>query len=101
MSDKLVALITPPIRVTEYNQRVFKGKLKTIRTNFYRTRKRLAKEFGNPNIMWITFKTLRHWKATMTYHRTKDILYTHKILGYKSLKNTLVYTHLVDFRGRR
>jgi len=33
----------------------------------------------------------------MTYHKTKDILYTQKILGHKSLKNTLVYTHLVDF----
>ena len=33
----------------------------------------------------------------MTYHRTKDILYVQRLLGHKSLKNTLVYTHLVDF----
>jgi hypothetical protein len=33
----------------------------------------------------------------MEYHRTKDILYVKELLGHKSLKNTLVYTHLVSF----
>jgi hypothetical protein len=35
----------------------------------------------------------------MEYHRTKDILYVMQLLGHKSIKNTLVYTHLVDFGG--
>ena len=33
----------------------------------------------------------------MEYHKTKDILYVKQLLGHKSLKNTLIYTHLVDF----
>ncbi len=33
----------------------------------------------------------------MEYHRTKDILHVMQMLGHKSLKNTLVYTHLVSF----
>jgi len=33
----------------------------------------------------------------MEYHKTKDILHVMKILGHKNIKNTLVYTHLVDF----
>jgi integrase len=70
-----------------------------MRSNFYRRRRTLAKRLGNPNLEKITFKTIRHWKATMTYHKTKDILYTQKILGHKSLKNTLVYTHLVEFES--
>ncbi|MFA9496844.1 MAG: hypothetical protein ACERKS_13115, partial [Candidatus Bathyarchaeota archaeon] len=37
-----------------------------------------------------------HWKATVTYHETKDILFVQRLLGHKSIKNTLVYTHLVD-----
>ena len=33
----------------------------------------------------------------MEYHKTKDILHMQRVLGHKSLKNTLVYTHLVSF----
>jgi hypothetical protein len=33
----------------------------------------------------------------MEYHRTKDILYVMRLLGHKSLKNTIVYTSLVSF----
>jgi hypothetical protein len=33
----------------------------------------------------------------MEYHRTKDILYVMRMLGHKSIKNTLVYTQLIDF----
>ena len=40
--------------------------------------------------------TFRHWKATVTYYETKDILFVQRLLGHKSLKNTLVYTNLVD-----
>jgi len=33
----------------------------------------------------------------MEYHRTKDILYVMRLLGYKSIANTLIYTQLVEF----
>ena len=33
----------------------------------------------------------------MEYHKTKDILYVKQLLGHKSIKNTLIYTHLVNF----
>jgi hypothetical protein len=52
---------------------------------------------GNPRLMKIKLKTFRHWKATMEYHRTKDILYVKELLGHKNIQNTLVYTHLVSF----
>ena len=39
-----------------------------------------------------------HRKASMEYHKTKDILYVMKLLGHRSIKNTLVYTQLIDFR---
>jgi site-specific recombinase XerC len=63
------------------------------------TRKDAAKRLGNPRLNSISFRTLRHFKATMEYHRTKDILHVIQLLGHKSIKNTLVYTHLVDFGG--
>jgi hypothetical protein len=43
--------------------------------------------------------TLRHWKATMEYHRTKNIKFVQNILGHKKLENTDVYTHLINFEG--
>jgi integrase len=67
------------------------------RTCFTRQRKKAAIKLGNPRLLQITFHTFRHWKATMEYHRTKDILYVMRLLGHKSIKNTLVYTQLIDF----
>ena len=65
--------------------------------NFELSRKDAAKRLGNPRLGAISFRTLRHFKATMEYHRTKDILHVMQLLGHKSIKNTLVYTHLVNF----
>jgi len=42
-----------------------------------------------------TFHTFRHWKATMKYHRTKDILFVMKMLGHRNINNTLKYTQLI------
>jgi integrase len=72
--------------------------LETLRRTFERQRKRLAYKLNNPRIQQITFHTFRHWKATMEYHRTKDILHVMQILGHKNIKNTLVYTQLVEFK---
>ncbi|MGC8998099.1 MAG: tyrosine-type recombinase/integrase [Candidatus Bathyarchaeia archaeon] len=66
---------------------------------FQRRKKVLAQRYGNPRLMQITFHTFRHWKATMEYAKTKDILYVMKILGHKNIKNTLIYTQLINFEA--
>jgi integrase len=71
--------------------------LEDFRRTYIGQRKRVAATIGNPRITSITFKTFRHFKGTMEYHRTKDILHVMRVLGHKSIKNTLVYTHLVTF----
>ncbi len=68
----------------------------SMRRVFERQRKRIAHKTANPRILKISFHTFRHWKATMEYHKTKDILYVMKVLGHKSIKNTLRYTQLVN-----
>lgn len=73
-------------------------KLKSIQKRFQEQRKRIAAKLKNPRLLKITFVTLRHWKATMEYAKTKDILHVMRVLGHKNIQNTLVYTHLVDFR---
>ena len=71
--------------------------LDDFRRTYIRQRRRRAEQLGNPRLLQVTFGTLRHFKATMEYHRTKDILYVMRLLGHKSLKNTIVYTSLVSF----
>ena len=62
---------------------------------FRRQRKKVAHKLGNPRVLQIHCHIFRHWKATTEYTRTKDILYIQKLLGHKSLQNTLRYTQLV------
>ena len=72
------------------------GQLDHFRGNFCLQRRHLAQKLKNPRINRITFRTLRHWKASTEYHRTKDILHVMNVLGHKNIKNTLVYTHLIN-----
>jgi len=71
--------------------------LDDFRRTYDDQRRKVADGLQNPRIQQVTFKTLRHFKATMEYHRTKDILHVMQLLGHRSIKNTLVYTHLVTF----
>jgi len=74
--------------------RVFPAKTRTLYGNFQDLRKKAARNFVNPRLLKITFTTLRHWKATMEYHKTKDILWVMKLLGHHSLRTTLIYIDL-------
>ena len=67
--------------------------------NFRYQRKRLSKKLQNPRLLKITFHSLRHWKATTEYHRTKDILHVKEMLGHRRISSTLVYTHLIKFES--
>jgi integrase len=57
-------------------------------------RKRLARKLGTPELNSITFHTLRHWKGTIEYHETKDIIHVQYLLGHRNIQNTLRYIHM-------
>ena len=80
------------------SNRVFDGSLRHFRRSFRRQRKKIAEKLKNPRIGSINFHTLRHFKATMEYHRTKDILHVKQILGHRNINSTLLYTQLVNFK---
>ncbi len=67
------------------------GPINSLKTTFYRARKRLAAKLHNPRLRRISFHTFRHWKATMLYHKTKDPYYVKEFLGHKSIKSTEIY----------
>lgn len=97
ISNELIAMLNLLSKDNEY---VFKkGKYKHFAGGFRRHRKKLAAELGDPDLARIKFKTMRHYKGTMEYHKTKDILHVKQVLGHKNIKNTLVYTHLIDFKA--
>jgi len=86
------------LKAKSNKDRVFCKDLHTVHKMFWRQRKRVAEKLGNPRIFQIHFHTFRHWKATMEYAKTKDILHVMKILGHKMIQNTLIYTQLVDLK---
>jgi len=94
MSSKLIAMLKTLPQVCV---KAFDGSMRHFARNFRRQRRRTAYKLQSRRIEKITFHTLRHWKATMEYHRTKDILHVKQLLGHKSIQNTLIYTHLVSF----
>jgi len=72
----------------------FEAELEHFTRNFEKTRKRLAAWLNNPRLNKISFKTFRHWKATIEYVKTKDILHVKELLGHVNIQNTLKYVHL-------
>jgi len=68
-----------------------------FRRVFDRQRKKIAERLENPRIMQIHWHTLRHFKASVFYHQTRDILAT--MQGHKNIRNTLIYTHLIDWKS--
>jgi len=97
ISNKL-AMMLSHLSMKTANVFTYKNKF-YLRKAFLKQRKKIAFKLGNPRILQIHFHTFRHWKATMEYAKTKDILHVMQLLGHKNIKNTLIYTQLVNFEG--
>jgi integrase len=64
--------------------------------NYSKQRKRIALKLKNPRLNQISLRTFRHWKGTMEYARTKDIVHVKELLGHYNISNTLKYIHLAN-----
>lgn len=95
LSEKLCAMIKAVI--AKYPNKPFPTS-EAARHYLENTRRLLAVRDSNPRLLNIHLHTLRHFKATMLYSQTKDILFVQKILGHKSILNTMRYTQLVDLK---
>jgi integrase/transcription elongation factor Elf1 len=94
--SKTIAMIQALPKKSNY---IFNTKTRSLESVFDRQRNKLAVKLQNPRLRQIHFHTFRHWKATTTYHKTRDILLVKYMLGHKRLENTEVYTHLIDFQN--
>jgi integrase len=64
---------------------------------FRKTRNKVAEKTQDPSIKTMRLYDLRHFFATMTYHKTRDILYTKQQMGHRKIQTTLIYTQLLQF----
>jgi integrase len=77
------------------SSRVFgDSKMDSLKSAFLNLRRKQASKLQNPRLLNIGFHTLRHWKATMLYHQTKDPFFVRDFLGHKSMKNTEKYVNI-------
>ena len=68
-----------------------------ICNTYGRLRTSLSRKLNDYELHKIRLYDLRHFYATLLYHRTKDILLVKEKLGHRNINNTLIYTHLLDF----
>ncbi|UCD39485.1 MAG: site-specific integrase [Candidatus Bathyarchaeota archaeon] len=81
------------------NDRLFPTKSENISEVYRRIRNALAAKLQDPTIRQIRLYDFRHFKATMEYHKTKDLLHVKALLGHKDLRTTLRYTQLLETSG--
>ena len=94
VSQKLAAMFENLPKT--YGQRIFSTPTQSLdhhRDHFTIQRKRIAHKLKNPRLLRITFKTLRHFKGTMEYHKTKDIIHVMQTLGHRTSR-TPSYTYI-------
>jgi len=92
ISGKLLSMLNTMPRKNDF---VFAGSTaSSLKATFTRSRKRLAFKLQNPRLNAIHFHTLRHFRATLEYHRTKDLLHVQQFLGHREVKNTMLYIQL-------
>jgi integrase len=91
ISPKLMDMLN---RLPRKNDKVFQITKHGFRETFRRLRNQTAEKLSNPRIRQIHLHTFRHWKATMEYHKTKDIIHVKTMLGHKSIESTMIYINL-------
>ncbi|MFB0514516.1 MAG: tyrosine-type recombinase/integrase [Candidatus Bathyarchaeia archaeon] len=78
------------------NDKLFPTTSKNMSAYYRRLRNKLSEKLQDPTIRQIRLYDFRHFKASMEYHKTKDLLHVKALLGHKDLRTTLRYTQLLD-----
>jgi len=105
ISDNLIARVSLLPKTSKFifhdevEDRYYGAGLKSFTRTFQKQRKALSLKLANPRINQISFRTLRHYKGTYEYHKTKDLVWVQQILGHRSILNTMRYVRLVKFES--
>jgi integrase len=99
ISEKLLRLLISlqKTAVPDPKARVFAWKKKAyIGKSFRRMRKRIVANTGNQRLLKIHFHTLRYWKGTMVYIKTRSLAHVMVQLGHKSWSSAQLYVSLSE-----
>jgi len=77
-------------------KRIWNPNIHNIQRLYEMQRARIAEKHQIPDLNKITFHTFRHWFATNLYHKTKDIVHVQRMLGHRSISNTMIYIHIEE-----
>ena len=91
ISNRLIGMLN---QLPKKNDKVFNTVKHSLRVTFEKLRERTATKLNNPRLNAIHLHTFRHWKGTMEYHKTKDIIHVKTVLGHKDIKSTMIYINL-------
>lgn len=92
-----IGLVAMLISLPKTNEKIRNGNIHTWRSSFVGQRNRIAKKPQNPRIKDIHWHSLRHFYASMLYHKTLNLLEVQQKLGHRSISNTVTYTHFARF----
>ncbi len=62
-------------------------------------RNRIAKQLQNPSLRDIRLYDLRHFFASMFYHKYRDVIMLMQMMGHKKLNTVLIYTKLLGYQN--
>jgi integrase len=98
ISDRLQQNLTRHIIENKLSpdDKLFKETSSSYGKKFRAMRNRLAQKLNDPTIQTIRLYDFRHYFATTTYHKTRDLLYTKQQMGHQKIETTLIYTQLLD-----
>jgi integrase/recombinase XerD len=91
VSSRLIAMLE---NLPKTSLRIWPGTMNSMRFNLQVTRARLARKLDNPRLRRISFHSIRHWKGTVEYHKTKDVIHVQQLLGHKAIKSTMLYINI-------
>jgi len=95
ISSRLIAML---YKLPKPNEYIFgNSNLSSHRWRFDQQKTKLAEKLQNPRLKQIKFHTLRHFKASQEYAKTRDLIHVKEMLGHRNINSTLVYTHIVPF----
>jgi integrase len=78
------------------NDKLFKDTAENYGKHYRLARNSLARKLNDQTFRTIRLYDWRHYYGTMTYAKTKDILFVKQQLGHKKIETTMIYVQLYN-----